>query len=73
MRVIAGRVVDGSIQVDAELEEGTAVAVLAAGHEGFRLSAEEQKELVLALESIRAGSYVDAEELLAEIRALPRR
>jgi len=72
MKVITSRVVGGTIQVGAELEEGTPVAILSAGEEGFHLTPEEETELESALESIREGSYVDGHALLAEIKALRR-
>jgi hypothetical protein len=68
MRVITGRVVDGKI--DAPLDEGTPVAILAADEAGFHLTSEEEEELTSALAAIRAGDFVDGRELLAEVKAL---
>jgi len=73
MKVITGRVVGGKIEVETDLQEGTPVAILAAGDTGFRLNAEEEEELVVALEEIHAGNYEDGHELLRELRGLSRR
>ncbi|HEV7242104.1 MAG TPA: hypothetical protein VGQ36_22935 [Thermoanaerobaculia bacterium] len=69
MRVITGRVVDGRIEVKGDLQEGAAVAILAADEGGFQLNAEEEEELVAALEEIRRGNYVDGRELLRELKS----
>jgi hypothetical protein len=68
MKVITGRVVGGKIETD--LPDGTPVAILAAGEAGFQLNAEEEEELVIALEEIRRGDYVDGEELIRDLRRL---
>lgn len=71
MRVITSTVVDGKIDLAGErLEEGLQVAILApdAG-EPIELSPEEQQELVLAMEEIRRGDFVDGDDLLDEIRS----
>jgi hypothetical protein len=67
--VITGRVVDGKIEVQGDLQEGTAVAILAADEGGFQLNAKEEEELVAALEEIRRGNYVDGRELLRELKS----
>jgi len=68
MKVITGRVVGGKIEVEAELREGTPVAVLAQDEAGFRLTGEEEEELASALAAIRRGEYIDGHELLAELK-----
>jgi hypothetical protein len=73
MRVIAGRVVDGRIDFETDLEDGTPVAVIAAGESGFQLTAAEEEELVTALQDIRSGHYEDGYELLRELKELTRR
>jgi hypothetical protein len=73
MKVIAGRVIDGKIEFETDLKEGTAVAILAAGDSGFRLTADEEEELVTALQDIRSGNYEDGHELLRELKELARR
>ena len=73
MKVITGRVVDGKIEIETDLQEGTPVAILAAGDSGFRLTPAEEEELVAALEDIRSGNYVDGYDLLQEIKGLSGR
>jgi hypothetical protein len=68
MRVITGRVVDGKIELETELQEGTPVAILAAGESGFQLTPDEEDELSAALEDIRSGNYEDGRELLRELK-----
>ena len=70
MKVITGLVVDGKIEIDTDLPDGTPVAILAAGDTGFQLTAEEEEELVVALDEIRSGDSVDGHELLRELRRL---
>jgi hypothetical protein len=66
---MTARVVDGKIAVDADLEEGTTVAILAADDTGFHLTPQEQHELSEALDAIRRGDYVDGRQLLQELKA----
>ena len=73
MKVIAGRVVDGKIEFETDLQEGTPVAILAAGDSGFRLTAEDEEELIAALEDIRSGNFEDGRELLKELKGLSGR
>lgn len=73
MKVITGRVIGGKIEIETDLQEGTPIAILAAGDAGFQLNAEEEEELVVALEEIRSGKYEDGHELLRELRGLSRR
>ncbi len=72
MKVITGRVVDGKIELETQLEEGTAVAILTADEGSFRLTSKEEEELVSALAAVRRGEYVDGHELLAELKGLKR-
>jgi hypothetical protein len=72
MKVITGRVVHGKIEVDAPLEEGSSIAILAAGDSGFSLTSEDEDELADALASIRRGEYEDGRALLAELKG-PKR
>lgn len=69
MRVITARVVAGKIDVgDAQLREGTSVAVLVPEDSGFALSDEDQEELEAALAEIHAGKYTDGRQLLRELK-----
>ena len=73
MKVITGRVIGGKIEVETDLEEGTPVAILAVADSSFRLTAEEEEELAVALQDIRSGNYEDGYELLRELKELARR
>ena len=69
MRVSVGKVVAGKVVVEGEaLQEGATVTVLAPDNdESFELSAEEEGELLAALEEANAGRLVDGTEVLREI------
>jgi hypothetical protein len=71
MRVITGIVVDGKVELPAEsLAEGAHVMVLALeAAEPVHLSPAEEQELLEAMEQIRAGEYVDGDDLLLELRS----
>ena len=73
VKVITGRVVDGKIEIETDLQEGTPVAILAAGESGFALTADEEEELVTALNDIHEGNFEDGRELLRELKGLERR
>ena len=73
MKVTTGRVVDGKIEFEADLQEGTPVAILAADESRAVLTAEDEEELLTALEHIRDGRYVDGRELVRELKDLSRR
>ena len=74
MKVLTARVVGGKIDVgDAELEEGTAVAVLISDESGFALSEVEEQELETALAEIQQGNYTDGRELLRDLRGMTAR
>jgi len=68
MKVMTARVVHGKVAVDAEIEEGAPVVVLAAADAGFRLTADEEEELANALNAIRGGDYLDGRQLLDELK-----
>ncbi len=70
MRVITGRVVQGRIELEESLEEGTSVAIFAADKTGFHLTNEDEEELASALAAIRGGAFVDGRQLVAELKAL---
>ncbi len=73
MRVATGRVVAGRVVLDPEgepLEEGITVTVLAPSHdETVKLSPEEEASLLEAIAEADAGDFVDAEEVLRELRS----
>lgn len=70
MKVATGRVVNGRIEVDwNELPEGRTVGVIVPDDDGFELSADEEAELVAALEEADAGESVDAAEVVRQLRS----
>jgi hypothetical protein len=71
---MTARVVDGKIDVgEAELRDGSAVAVLIPDASGFNLSEADQEELELALSEIERGNYMDGRELLRELKGMSGR
>lgn len=70
MKMVTGTVVGGKVEFpDESVADGTSVVVLAPeSREPVRLSPEEEQELLNAYEEIRRGEYVEAEDLLAELR-----
>jgi hypothetical protein len=73
MKVITGTVVGGKIECETDLEDGTPVAILAAGEAGFHLTADEEGELFAALKDIQSGKWEDGYELLRELRGMSHR
>lgn len=71
MRVTTGRVRNGRIDVEGEpLPEGASVMILSTeGDETFELSSDEEAELDAALAEASRGEFVDASEVLKEIRS----
>ncbi|MEE8367208.1 MAG: hypothetical protein V3S30_02735 [Thermoanaerobaculia bacterium] len=69
MKVLTGRVVDGKIDVGTDLQEGSAVAVLAIEPESVVLSEADERELADALAELRAGNFIQGRELVAELKA----
>ena len=69
MRVTTGKVVEGKVVVEGPpLEEGAVVTVLAReSDETFRLSPEEEAELLLPIEEVDRGETVSLEEVLAKL------
>ena len=70
MRIAPGRVVDGRVELDAELPEGASVTVLALdGDETFEADAETEKMLLEAMAQCRRGQATPLKDLLAEMRS----
>lgn len=71
MKIITGKVVDGKVELPpGEVPEGAPVAVVAIDDsEPVVLTAEQAREIELALEEIARGEFVDGDELLARIKA----
>jgi hypothetical protein len=69
MRVLPGKVVEGRVEVDAELPEGASVTVLALeGDETFEADAETEKMLLTAIAECDGGSTTPIADLLSELR-----
>jgi len=70
MRIASGKVVDGRVELDAELPEGASVTVLAPeGDETFEADPETEKMLLEAMAQCRRGDVTPLKELLSEMRA----
>lgn len=69
MRVTTGKVIEGKVVVEGlPLEEGAVVTVLAReSEETFRLSPEEEAELLLSMEEADRGETVSLEEVLEKL------
>jgi hypothetical protein len=74
MKVITGTVVRGKVNLPPEaLVEGTPVAVLAPSAETpIQLTPAEEAELEAAVNELRAGRFIDGQDLLDELRSRSR-
>jgi len=70
MQFTTGTVVEGKVIVEGvPLVEGAVVAVLSREpEESFRLSAEDEEELLAAVAEIERGEFISAQELLESLR-----
>ncbi|HYC61638.1 MAG TPA: hypothetical protein VEK79_18930 [Thermoanaerobaculia bacterium] len=64
---------NGKIEIETDLQDGTPIAIIAAGDSGFQLTDDEEEELVTALNDIRRGNFEDGRELLRELKGLSGR
>ncbi len=70
MRIAPGRVVDGRVELDAELPEGASVTVLALeGDETFEADVETERMLLEAMTQCRRGRSTPLKDVLAEMRS----
>ena len=70
MQITSGRVVDGRVELETELPEGTEVTVLARGSdETFEVDAELEAVLLESIAQGQRGERISAEELLREMRS----
>jgi hypothetical protein len=70
MRIASGKVVDGRVELDAELPEGASVAVLALeGDETFEADAETEERLLKAIAQCDEGQRTPMADLLSELRS----
>ncbi len=69
MRIAPGRVVDGRVELDAELPEGASVTVLALeGDETFEADPKTEEMLLEAIAQSRRGQVTSLKDVLAELR-----
>ena len=69
MQIASGRVVDGRVELDAELPEGASVTVIALdGDETFEADAETEKILLQAIAQCDRGQTTPLSEVLSELR-----
>jgi hypothetical protein len=70
MRIAPGKVVDGRVELDAELPEGASVTVLALeGDETFEADAETEQILLKAIAQCDKGQTTPMADLLSELRS----
>lgn len=69
MRVTTGRVVNGKIEPDEELAEGTVVTILAPEDRStFTLGPEAEAALLASIDEADRGEVISGEELLRMLR-----
>ena len=70
MRIAPGKVVDGRVEIDAELPEGASVTVLALeGDETFEADAETEKMLLQAIAECDRGRTTPITQVLSDLRS----
>jgi hypothetical protein len=70
MRIALGKVVDGRVELEAELPEGASVTVLAfEGDETFEADAETEKMLLEAIAQCDRRQTTPMSQLLSELRS----
>jgi hypothetical protein len=70
MRIAPGKVVNGRVELDAELPEGTSVTVLALeGDETFEADAETEQMLLQAIAHSEKGQTTPMADLVSELRS----
>jgi hypothetical protein len=70
MRIAPGKVVNGRVELDAELPEGTSVTVLALeGDETFEADAETERMLLQAIAQCEKGQATPMADLVSELRS----
>jgi hypothetical protein len=70
MRIASGKVVDGRVELDAELPEGASVTVLALeGDETFEADPETETMLLEAIAQCQRGQTTPLKDFLDEMRS----
>ncbi|MGH9258034.1 MAG: hypothetical protein ACRD3C_26025 [Vicinamibacterales bacterium] len=73
MRIASGKVVDGRVELDGELPEGSAVTVLALeGDETFEADADTEGILLEAIAQCGRGQITPMTDFLVELRRRER-
>ena len=69
MRIASGKVVDGRVELDAELPEGASVTVIARDDEAsFEVDAATERMLLDAIAQCERGQTLPVEQVLSELR-----
>jgi beta-lactam-binding protein with PASTA domain len=70
MRIAPGKVVNGRVELDAELPEGTLVTVLSLeGDETFEADAKTERMLLQAIAQCEKGQTTPMADLVSELRS----
>lgn len=70
MRIAPGKVVNGRVELDAELPEGASVTVLALdGDETFEADADTEQMLLQAIPQCEKGQTTPMADLVSELRS----
>jgi hypothetical protein len=70
MQITSGRVVEGRVELETELPEGTEVTVLARdSEETFEVDAELETVLLESIAQGQRGQRISADELFREMRS----
>jgi beta-lactam-binding protein with PASTA domain len=70
MRIAPGKVVNGRVELDVELPEGTSVTVLALeGDETFEVDAKTEQMLLQAIAQCDKGQTTPMADLVSELRS----
>ena len=70
MRIAPGKVVNGRVELDAELPEGTSVTVRALDGDGtFEADAETEQMLLQAIAQCEKGQTTPMADLVSELRS----
>ena len=70
MQIAPGKVVNGRVELDAELPDGTSVTVLAMeGDETFEVDAETEQMLLQAIAQCGKGQSMPLADLVSELRS----
>jgi len=70
MQIATGKVVQGRVELDAELPEGASVTVIATdGDETFEVDSATEQKLLDAIAECERGETIPLDRLLSEMRS----